>query len=303
MSYLHCIITRFSYRFKKDSPIEPLLSEKRLDERIRLFKQYCFPSIINQSNPKFYWIIIVDPALPMKYREQLENLINEYKDSELYSKKGPRDIWLHTWDWDHNVLGQIDWILQYFVADWNHKQELLEDPSEWKNPKYLITTRLDDDDSLVYNFTNIIKSHLTRVPKINDFRYLSFCNGYHFYSTKKTLRLTKVPMIALGLTLITVIDKYPLCVYLGSHTRIPMFIKKPEINKIMEHYVRKNKDYPITRKKILDRLNVVRGGSPIYVRNVHDFNLQKNISRHHNRSQDFNKIKGIMKDKFNVDIV
>lgn len=308
MSYSHCIITRFSFRFRKDDPHLPLLSEERMEERLRIFEHYCFPSIIHQTNPNFYWILIIDPLLPDKYREALERLIHDFKNSDLYQTHGPREIWIHIWDWD-NKLGQIDWILPYFEKYWIKMQKLslngeaMENVDlNWIPPKYLVTTRLDDDDSLVFNFTDIVKSQLTRTPKVKDFRYLSFCVGYYYYSNNKTLRMTKSPMIALGLTLITVIDKYPLCVYLGSHTKIPNFIKKPELNKIMNQYHQKNRDGPITRTKVMDRLYVIRSGPPIYVRNVHDFNLQKNITRHRIKNQNLNKVKDILKKKFHVNI-
>lgn len=293
-SYLHCIITRFSFRFREDQSILPLLSDERLNERISIFKNYCFPSIINQINPNFYWILIIDPMLPNEYRDRLLELIREFKESDLYQTRGPRDIWLYTWDWqrdDRLGQGKIEWILSHFNQN-----------PEWKEPTYLITTRLDDDDSLVDNFTKLVKDHITKAPKITNFRYLSYCIGYQFYSKTLSLKKTRAPMIALGLTLITVIKKWPICVYLGSHTKIPVYIKKPETNEVMFNLSKKNKDLPITNQKIMDRLLLIRTGNPIYVRNVHDFNLQKNIGKHNAKTSNTKLVKDILRKNFHVTI-
>lgn len=292
MSYCHCIITRFSYRFRSTDPIEPLLSDARLERRIQLHEQFCYSSIINQNNPNFYWILIIDPLLPPKYRDQLQELIDRHYQSSIYKKKGPRRIWLHTWDWETNNLGKLDWILPYFE---NEKEKLA-----YRQPKYFITTRLDDDDSLHENFINMVKQQLNKRPYIRGFRYLSFASGFYFYCQKQNLRNTTLPMIALGLTLITELEKYPICVYMGSHTKIPQYIKDPNRHDLMLKYYKRNKDLPVSQNQIRDRLKVIRGVRT-WVRNVHDFNLQKNIRKHYARKQDLKKIQAILKTNFHIE--
>lgn len=297
MSHLHCIITRFSFRFKPDDPTDKLLSDSRLDERIRLFEKFCYSSIINQSNKNFYWILIIDPLLSTKYVDKLTNLINKHKQSSHYNSKGPREIWLHTWDWEESTgikLGKINWILQYF------------DESIVKKTKYMITTRLDDDDCLVYNFIDLVYKQLHKKPTINGFRYISFSVGYQHYVKKQAMRFQKLPMIAIGLTLITEINKYPMCVYLGCHTHIIGYIKDPRKHKQMLELYQRNKEFTnnstILRKQFIDRLAIIRIGGPVWIRNVHDFNLQKNIGRNFNSKQDNSKNIAILKEKFNVNI-
>lgn len=301
MSYFHCIITRFSFRFKPDDPIDKLLSTERLDERIKMFEKYCYASIVNQTGKYFCWIIIIDPLLPNEYKQALQDLIDAHKNSENYDTKGPRDIWLHTWDWDVSTgfrLGEIDWILEYY------RRRDIEAGKEWVRPKYLVTTRLDDDDCLVNTFINLVRTEIQKRPK--GFRYISFSVGYQHYISKKALRKNRVPMIALGLTLIAEIDKYPMCVYLGCHTHIPRYLKDPDKHPQMKKHYLRNKDYPnsiaIKKKQVQERLHVVRTGGPVWVRNVHDFNLQKNIGRSNGKSQNFENVKKEMKTRFNVDL-
>lgn len=359
MSYLHVIVTRFSFRFKPDDPIDPLLCDDRLVERIRLFEKYCYSSIINQTNQKFYWIIIIDPLLPEEYIDQLDDLIAQHKESEHYETRGPREIWLHKWDWEVTTgkkLGRIDWILKYFED--LHNQQFIEDDEEindeeiededdevldvngekmenifipkeerkydqeikiqirfdepiipeekkWTPPKYLITTRLDDDDCLVNTFINLVHKQFRSAP-VRGLRYLSFSVGYQHYVEQHNLRLYRLPMIALGLTLIAEISKYPVCAYMGSHTKIPLYLKDPQKHEQMFALYKANKEFPsnlsMVRKQLKDRLWIIKTGGPVWVRNVHGYNLQKNIGKSSGRQQDNMKVKQVMKARFNVEL-
>jgi hypothetical protein len=304
MSFLHVIVTRFSFRFKPTDTTDNLLSTQRLDERIAMFEKFCYSSIINQTNPNFYWIIIIDPLLPQQYIDTFNLLIQRHKSSEKYPSRGPREIWLNQWDWQidgvavstGHKLGRIEWILEYFNC-------LTIDASKWK---YLITTRLDDDDCLVDNYINQVHSEM-KISPINGFRYLSFAVGYQHYIKQEALRKYKLPMIALGLTLITEIKKYPMCVYLGCHTHIAGYLRDPKKHADLYNMYLKNKEYPVSRnlqyKQVNDRLKIIRIGEPVWVRNVHDFNLQKNIGRNlTGQKQSLNTIKGIMKTSFGVSL-
>lgn len=292
MSYIHCIVTRFSFRFRKDALINDLLSPERLDTRVKIFKTYCLPSILNQNCKKFYWILIIDPLLPIKYRNQLQELIDAHYDSEQYATKGPRRIWLHTWDWDKHKLERIDWILKYFDQE--------------KLPKFMITTRLDDDDALISNFIQTIQGHLKtkeKGKKIHTFKYISYCVGYHYYVDKNTLRMTQNSMIALGLSLITRVDLYPMCAYLGNHTKIPKYLRKPELHPRMHQLYKRNGDLPVNPKVAMSRLEIIRTAPPVWLRTVHNFNLQSNLKKQMAKrvnQKTVTKIKEILKNKFHI---
>ena len=298
---IHCIVTRFSFRFKPDDSTDKLLSKERLDERVAMFEKYCYASITNQTCTDFYWIIIIDPLLPPEYVAKLEELITRHKQSDIYPSRGPREIWLHRWDWDVSTgqrLGEIDWIIGYL------ERLAIAESRQWIKPKYLVTTRLDDDDCLVDTFINLVRDEVRKRPK--GLRYLSYSIGYQHYIEKKALRKQRLPMIAIGLTLIAEIDKYPICVYLGCHTHIPRYLKDPEKHPQLHKYYLANKEYPnsiaIKRKQVSERLYVIRTGGPVWIRNVHDFNLQKNIGKTSGRSQNFDEVKKILKSRFNVNL-
>lgn len=301
MTTKHCIITRFSFRFRPDLPTEPLLSEERLRERIRLFRKFCYPSIANQTNKRFYWILIIDPLLPIQFKEELESIAKDHEKTIEYQKKGPRKIWIHTWDWENHKLDSLDWVMPYFETLHRTNNDTA---TPWTPPKYFITTRLDDDDCLVSNFIDMVHNHMKQKPPVNGFRYLSYGVGYYHYVNQKSIRMNRLPLIALGLTLITETAKYPMTAYLGNHTRIASYVKDPTRHARFLSYYKKNKDLPTNQRQIQDRLKIFRSGPAIWIRNIHGFNLQKNIGRMINKNQQNNKgqekVKQILNKQFNV---
>lgn len=320
MSFKHVIITRFSFRFRESDPKFPLMSEKRLMERIRIFRDFCFPSIAGQTNKNFSWILIIDPELPEKFRLELMSIFEDFRKTPAYESHGPRNLWLHEWNWEKYNLGKIDWILPYISCNNLEEGEIDEgeidegEIDENKQPlseklgfKYLVTTRLDDDDCLHFNFVDNVARQVQRpardLREVSGFRYLSYCHGYQYQVNSKILRRTRIPLIALGLTLIAEVDKYPLCAYFGNHKKIEQYVRKPDTHPEMLALYQKNRDLPVDKKQILNRLLFIRSKEPAYVRNVHEFNLQKNIPRHKYQSNThLRMISKVMKDYFQVEI-
>ena len=68
MNYKHIILTRFNLQYDLLSDIH--IQDNWLEERFRLFEQYCFPSIIAQTNQQFDWVILLSeypPTSPPHY--------------------------------------------------------------------------------------------------------------------------------------------------------------------------------------------------------------------------------------------
>lgn len=56
----HFLITRFNLRnpsWELTKNNETLLDDSWMSERIELFKNYCFPSVVNQTNKNFKWLL------------------------------------------------------------------------------------------------------------------------------------------------------------------------------------------------------------------------------------------------------
>ncbi len=263
IDYEHILITRFSYRFKKDTPIGNLFDKKRMERRFQLFETFCLPSVLSQVNPNFYWMIIVDAELPTEYLDRLWKAIALFYSSETYSRRGPRQIFVHRWDWTA-TLTETDWMKKYIQF---HK-------------RYLITTRLDDDDSICRDFTNICAQYL-RETKIKGIKLISFSNGYYWYNQPKVnygiFKQTHKPWIAIGLSLIAERKNYPITVYFGNHTRLTTYIRNWRDHKVLKECIENstNKEI-ITTKNYTEFYEVLRRTRPIYIRSVHDHNLQQN---------------------------
>ena len=89
IDFTHIIITRFSYRFKKDDPVGTLFSRNRMERRFQLLESFCFPSMFRRKTyPNFYWVLIIDKDLPVLYTNRLHRLIANAYESLKYSTAG-----------------------------------------------------------------------------------------------------------------------------------------------------------------------------------------------------------------------
>ena len=132
--FQHYIITRFNLRkvdWTTTKSNQKVLSDSWLEERFELFENYCFPSVKNQSNQDFKWLVFFDNNTPDKYKQKIE----EYK--MLFENFYP--FFINGMD---NYLTSI-----------NDNVVLLDDK------KYIITSRLDNDDSLNENYCEVVQSY------------------------------------------------------------------------------------------------------------------------------------------------
>ena len=140
----HVIITRFSYRFRESDKSTTIFAPARMKRRFQLLESFCFPSIISQTNPNFYWVLIIDRELPAVYLNKLYQLVAKFYESPAYKTTGPRQIILHKWEYNC-TLSNIKWLTQTTIP---------------LDRKYLVTTRFDDDDSLSKTFTKRIANEV-----------------------------------------------------------------------------------------------------------------------------------------------
>jgi hypothetical protein len=140
MHLQHFVLTRFSVRMTAEGGRRPggdwrlptdLFDPDRLDARFRLFEISCLPSLLHQSHQDFDWVILIDPALPLPYRQRLERLVSSR----------PR-VYLHEYSSGMN-LGELSWLAPYISGD----------------PAGILTTHLDDDDAMSESFIERLQAH------------------------------------------------------------------------------------------------------------------------------------------------
>ena len=159
----HILITRFSYRGnnlnikKGQNPLNP----ENLEHRFNLFEIACLPSILNQKNQDFTWILIVDPELPANYRRRLQKLISPKTESYLVNFSPDLNIY------------KLSWLKPWI-------RELT---------KYVITTKLDDDDMLFNDYTSYISDFLAQKQQIEPITFFACSKelSWDFYTTEQSL--------------------------------------------------------------------------------------------------------------------
>ncbi len=195
--YQHFIIIRFSLAFKGKNmkPISKTLDEKRLNQKFILFERICLPSLIRQKRKNNVLVIIkITNNLPQKWKDRLKKLIQKYK-------------FIIIQEFDANIGTYSNSLHNKFLNIYIKK-----------STKFIITTRLDDDDALAPNFTRIISKYINN-RNIN--KIISFPRGYYLDTRSKHYFLNFYKLIALGLTLIQKKNnykKFPHGAYSGKHT-------------------------------------------------------------------------------------
>lgn len=151
----HFIITPFYVRrhfTAKTGRIEELLAAPEwLDDRLRLFEDYCLPSVVGQSDKNFEWFIYFDQSTPAKYLDRITSLTSKYEN-----------VSIRLCDfWDAAILIK-------------HVSSALEACTRW-----VITTRLDNDDGLHRDFVSMLHSAAEEQTE-----FLNFPRGIIWYSGK-----------------------------------------------------------------------------------------------------------------------
>lgn len=147
----HFLITRFNIKsdvwlHTKSGALTN--TEAWLEQRFTLFETYCLPSVKNQNNQAFKWLIVFDINTPNPFKNRIEAL------SEAYSNM----IVLYTESFQ---------TLKTTVSEAIVTELTSED-------KFIITTRLDNDDAIHKDFTKCIQH--TFVPQHNTL--IDLIKGY-----------------------------------------------------------------------------------------------------------------------------
>lgn len=160
--FQHYIITRFNlprtdWTTTKNN--EKVLSDSWLEERFELFENFCFPSVKNQSNQNFKWLVFFDIHTPENYKQKIE----EFKLSFINF---------------HPFF--IDGMKSFLPS-------IIEKVKEINTQKYIITSRLDNDDSLHRDYVKIVQSYFNT----QDYLAIDLIDGYGM-QTGKNVRIGKM---------------------------------------------------------------------------------------------------------------
>lgn len=131
----HFIATRFNLKksdWKKSKSGHSVLTNEWLEHRFNLFENYCFPSVINQSNQNFTWCVFFDVDTPQNFKDRIIALTANTS----------------------NVIPLfIDGMDELYIS---FKKFICENITN--SDSYIITTRIDNDDIIHIDFVSTIQS-------------------------------------------------------------------------------------------------------------------------------------------------
>jgi Putative rhamnosyl transferase len=149
--FRHFLVTRFNLRvdsWHQTKNGEAVLTEDWLEKRFYLFENFCLPSVRNQDNQHFLWCIYLDENTPVSYQERISALTKEYINIRIFYINGAEALNSSLVSF---IKAQVD-----------------------SDDKYIITTRLDNDDMIHQDFIAVIQSLFVPADKC----VIDMQNGY-----------------------------------------------------------------------------------------------------------------------------
>ncbi len=146
----HLLVTRFNLRnpeWDVTKNNEKLLTNDWMEERMWFFENFCFPTILAQTNQNFEWLLYFDITTPEKFKTKISELIQNQLNFKVFYIDGMPQFY--------------DELKKYISAIPNKKP-------------YLITSRIDNDDSVHKDFINEIQLQF----KQQDYLVLDIIKGY-----------------------------------------------------------------------------------------------------------------------------
>jgi hypothetical protein len=170
MAIKHALITRFNLKiWLKDKSDIDTLSPEWLEERFGLFEQFCFPSVFNQSDKNFVWYCFFDINTPQEYKKKIDNYRSKFVQfAPIY-------------------LSEIDGADGYNAII---KQTVISDFRD-SGCNMLITTRLDNDDSIQCDFVREVNAFAKLTSK--EDLYLVYKYGYQYFCAQNLITKIKYP--------------------------------------------------------------------------------------------------------------
>lgn len=155
-SFQHIILTRFNLQYEKGWTQH--LQADWLEHRCSLFETYCLPSMQQQTNQDFVWLLLADIHTPEPYRTRLL----------AYSTMMPQIrviFWASHYEDDyHELLHQLG---EEYIGE-----------NQW-----LLSSRLDNDDMLEQTFVERIHQY-ANMHSLNDVIF-TYPNGVQYFEREK----------------------------------------------------------------------------------------------------------------------
>ncbi|MEO1031759.1 MAG: glycosyltransferase [Bacteroidota bacterium] len=148
--YKHYLITRFNLKNKNwdvTKNNETLLTRDWMSHRIDLFRSFCLPSVVHQTNSDFQWLLFFDETTDEDFKEALETLLQPYPHFKLFYIDG---------------MDAFHPSIKSFTSE------------DSKEHSYIITSRIDNDDCIHKDYIATIQKQFAS----QDFMAIDVLKGY-----------------------------------------------------------------------------------------------------------------------------
>lgn len=126
----------FKTVFGRDFPMAP---DAWMEHRLDLFERFCAPSIANQDEKNFVWLLFVDPLTPQKYLDEIKRIVGDSVEM---------------------ILLKADRTLMTFAPSGSVASKAIKARLK-KETEWVLTSRADNDDMLDRQYIQLIQQRAT----------------------------------------------------------------------------------------------------------------------------------------------
>jgi hypothetical protein len=148
--FRHFLITKFNVYFadwKKFRNSSSFGSAQWMKHRFQLFDRFCFPSIQNQTNQDFKWLILLDRETGSEDRRTMLGYQQRFANIQLV-----------------------------FTTEENLRRDVQEAMDQGEERDYAITTRIDNDDAYRNDVIEVVQRHFAA----QECEFMNFSRGYQY---------------------------------------------------------------------------------------------------------------------------
>ncbi len=134
MQYKHIVLTLFNLKlYATDKNDQQCHTDEWLHTRFEYFENYCLPSMMQQTNQNYHWMVFFDKDTPEAFKKRIEQYKNEYAPFQPYYISAD----------DKDVLKEIHGTTRMEPV---FKRLIHEYCGDFEG--HILTTNMDNDDSL-----------------------------------------------------------------------------------------------------------------------------------------------------------
>lgn len=148
--FQHFLITRFNLRNPKwdvTKNNESLLNHDWMNNRMWLFENFCLPSVVNQTNANFSWLLYFDTTTDDYFKKMIAEITQEYNNIKVFYIDG---------------MPSFKTEIQNFISE------------NCANASHIITSRIDNDDCIHRNFIDEVQKQFRN----QDYQAIDIIQGY-----------------------------------------------------------------------------------------------------------------------------